>query len=653
MRITLTCFALLWTLNVMATDPKEWHPEWMIEIKEISGTAISNDGRFAAYVVTTPRMEGEQSDFLSHIWVTATDGSWNRQFTRGDISASNPSFSPDGTYLAFITNRKDGRQVWKMPLNGGEAFQVTHAENGVAQFAWSPDGKKMAYTMRDPDSEEEKRARRERRDVILVDQNFKFNHLYVHDLSSGKAKQITTGDIHVLSFDWSPDGSKIVFHHQPTPRINDRYRQNISIVPSDSGAIRSLVYQTGIDESPKFSPDGRHVYFISYGGTMEAIGLGDVYRVPVAGGTPEALAQTYDRSVNSLLGFTRNGRELLLSEFHRTTLRVWKLPVNGNAPEKLTTGTGRYAQASVTPDGRAMVYVYENPNTPPELFFTELRRYRPVQLTNLHADMEFPEFGKTELLTWKASDGLEIEGLLTYPVGYQPGDQVPLILSVHGGPAGIYYKDFTGRARLYAIQYFAQNGYAVLRPNPRGSTGYGKEFRYANFQDWGFGDLDDLLTGVDYVIEMGVAHPDSLLLKGWSYGGYMTSWAVTQTDRFKAASMGAGLSNLISMVYTTDIQDYLVAHMGGEIWEEREVYQRHSAMYHIENTTTPTQIIHGQNDLRVPLSQGQEFYVGLQRLGVPSEMIVYPRMPHGPTEPKFAVDIPLQIMRWFEEHLNR
>ena len=202
------------------------------------------------------------------------------------------------------------------------------------------------------------------------------------------------------------------------------------------------------------------------------------------------------------------------------------------------------------------------------------------------------------------------------------------------------------------LQYFAQKGFAILRPNPRGSTGYGKDFRYANFQDWGFGDFRDLMAGVDHVIAMGVADADQLLLMGWSYGGYMTSWAVTQTDRFKAASMGAGLPNLVSMTTTTDIQDYLVGHMGVEFWEDYERYERHSAMYHIAKVETPTQVIHGAEDLRVPFTQGQEFYRALDRRDVPTEMIVYPRTPHGPREPKFLMDVSERILTWFINHMR-
>jgi dipeptidyl aminopeptidase/acylaminoacyl peptidase len=261
--------------------------------------------------------------------------------------------------------------------------------------------------------------------------------------------------------------------------------------------------------------------------------------------------------------------------------------------------------------------------------------------------------GRTELVTWTGPGDLEIEGLLTYPVGYEEGDRVPLVLDVHGGPAGAHSRGFTGGPGIYMTQVFAQHGYAVLRPNPRGSTGYGRDFRYANRKDWGYGDFEDLMAGVDTVVEQGVAHPDSLALMGWSYGGYMTSFAVTKTDRFQAASMGAGLPNLISMTGTTDIPDYLVAHMGGEFWNDYATYEKHSAIYRVDQVSTPTQVLHGAEDDRVPTRQGQEFYRALERQGVPTEMVLYPRTPHGPQEPKLLMDVTPRILDWFDQHLGR
>jgi dipeptidyl aminopeptidase/acylaminoacyl peptidase len=544
-----------------------------------------------------------------------------------------------------------------MPVDGGEALQLTDGEPGVGSFEWAPDGTAIAFLRRDAQTEEEKRAAREKRDVQVVDQDFKFQHLYVvpaprHDTTQPQeARRLTEGAFHVTGFDWAPDGRSLVVAHQADPRINTgRLSGDIAIVTLD-GALRPLVRSDGVHSSPIFSPDGRTVAFVSTGGQPEPIGLGDVYIVSVDGGEARKLADTPDRSA-SLIRFSPDGREVWLGEWVRTERHVVALPVDGGAPRPITRGSGVFGSPSFSRDGRTLAFVHQTPDSPPDVHVTPVARFAPRQVSDLHANVPRPAMGRTELLTWRSPDGLEIEGLLTYPVGYQQGRRYPLVLEVHGGPAGVFSQGFTGNPGIYKTQYFAQQGVAVLRPNPRGSTGYGRDFRYANFRDWGFGDYEDLMSGVDHVIALGVAHPDSLLLMGWSYGGYMTSFAVTRTERFRAASMGAGLPNLISMTTTTDIPDYLAGHMGAEFWDDLEVYQRHSAMYRIANVTTPTQVMHGTDDLRVPFTQGQEFYVALQRRGVPTEFVVYPRTGHVPTEPKLLMDVSPRIMSWFERHLR-
>lgn len=623
-----------------------------MDLPVVGSPVISPDGSTVAYTVRETLMEDEDSSFLTHIWVATTDGSMNRQFTRGDDSASNPQFSPDGKYLAFTSSRDGDNQVYKMYLSGGEAQKITSAENGVSSFKWSPDGERIAYTMTDPQTEEEKTRELERRDVQIVDRDFKYSRIYVQSVTGEEAKAIYGDDLHTKSFDWSPDGSTIVFSHQPTPRINDRYEMNISTVAADSGAVESLVDREGTDSNPLFTPDGDEVVFSSHGGELEAIGLGDLYVVDIESGEIRDLAHTYDRNA-SPIGFTSGG-DLLIREWKNTVSAIYTVSLDGADPMQITPDDGVYNSVSISASGEHIAFTYENPTDPREAYYSDLNNFSKQKVSAVYDDAQFPEFGETELLTWNSPDGKEIEGLLTYPVGYQAGDEVPLILMVHGGPSGIYAQGWTGSGSIYALQFFAEQGYALLRPNPRGSTGYGKEFRYANFQDWGYGDYEDLMSGVDHVIEMGVADPDSLVEMGWSYGGYMTSWIVTQTDRFKAVSMGAGLSNLVSMVGTTDIPGYLLGHMGGPYWNgNMEVYERHSAVYHMENVVTPTQIIHGADDDRVPLGQGQEFYWALQELGVDTEMILYPRTPHGPREPKFIADVSNQIIRWFDKHLGR
>lgn len=646
---------LLAATAALPASAQEWTPEFGMQFRNVGSPAISPDGSMVAYTVSEALMEGEKSEYLTHIWVAAADGSWDRQFTFGDASATSPAFSPDGRWLAFSTSRSGDSQVWVLPVFGGEAQQLTNLDQGAGSFAWSPDGQRLAFTARDADTEEDKARKKEKRDVILVDQQFKYSHLYTVDTdpsTEDEPKQITAGEFHVTGFDWSPDGRHVAFSHAIDPRINSSITQDISIVPSDSGAVRTLVDWAGADRSPTFSPDGSKIAFVSDGGQVERVGLGDVFTVPTAGGDLTPLAHTYNRSAG-LIDWTANGRGLLIAEARRTHRVLYYLPADGGPADLMTPETAVAGGFSFTPDQSAVAFTLEETDTPADVFISSLPGWTPRQLSDANGALDVPPMGPTELLTWTSPDGLEIEGLLTYPIGYAAGDRVPLILQVHGGPAGVFSQTYTGGRQLYATQVFAQRGYATLKPNPRGSTGYGKEFRYANIMDWGYGDFEDLMSGVDHVIDMGVAHPDSLLLMGWSYGGYMTSFAVTKTDRFKAASMGAGLPNLISMVTTTDIPDYLAAHMGGEFWDDYETYEKHSAMYHIKNVTTPTQVIHGQLDFRVPFTQGQEFYVALDRMGVATEMVVYPRTPHGPREPKLLMDVTPRILTWFEKHMPK
>ena len=604
-------------------------------------------------------MEGEKSEYLSHIWVVPSAGGPPRRFTRGEESATSPSFSPDGRFLAFSSSRSGSNQIWVMPVDGGEAKQVTEHETGVGSFQWAPDGSGFAFTAVDPESEEWEKAEKEKRDVILVDQDFRFNHIHHVDFDfqargAAASKRITEGEFHVTAFDWYPDGSHIAFSHQPDPRINTgRLAGDVSAVEVESREVLHLVDGPGVESNPLVSPDGNWVAYLSTGDQIEPVGLDDVYLVPSRGGTPRKLAETPDRSPG-LLGWAGDGRIVYLQESVGTTRQLLALPADGAEPRSVTEGHGVHGSFSLDGDASHMAFTFETSDTPWDVYVSPVDGYRRQVLTDLHRDVEKPEMGRTELLEWESRDGrFRIQGLLTYPVGHEEGQKVPLILNVHGGPAGVFSQNFTGGPGIYMLQYFAQQGYAILRPNPRGSTGYGRDFRYANVRDWGFGDMDDLMAGVDHVVEMGVAHPDSLLLMGWSYGGYMTSFAVTRTDRFRAASMGAGLPNLISMTTTTDIQDYLVGHMDAEFWEDYQVYERHSAIYRIANVTTPTQIIHGAEDLRVPFTQGQEFYRALARRGVPTEMVVLPRTPHGPREPKLLMAVSPHILRWFETHLGK
>jgi dipeptidyl aminopeptidase/acylaminoacyl peptidase len=492
-----------------------------------------------------------------------------------------------------------------------------------------------------------------------VNEEFRYAHLYTTEVkpaddTTRSVQHLTDGTFHITSFDWAPDGETIAFAHQPTPRVGDWMDRDLSTVPADSGATEVLVERPGPDWAPRYSPDGQTVAFISMDGERVWEGLGDVFTVSAEGGEPTALARTPNRFVGAYgsetVGWTAGGKSVLVEDVAGASAHVYA--VGEGSARQATAGEGVYEDVSYSRSAGRLALTYQSSSAPEEVYVGPRRGFERRRLSTVNADVPKPEMGRTELVTWTGPEGKEIEGLLTYPVGYDRG-RVPLVLHVHGGPAAAHSRSFTGGGAFLPPQVFAQRGYAMLRPNPRGSNGYGQAFREAVLENWGPGPYQDLMAGVDTAVEMRVAHPDSLAIMGGSYGGYMTAYAVTQTDRFQAASMGAGVSNLISMTGTTDIPRWQADQMGGEFWNRQETYEANSPIYHVNNVETPTQIIHGAKDERVPSSQGREFYRALKRQGVPTEFALYPRMGHGPTEPKYAMDFGRRMMDWFDEHLGR
>jgi dipeptidyl aminopeptidase/acylaminoacyl peptidase len=453
-------------------------------------------------------------------------------------------------------------------------------------------------------------------------------------------------------FDWSPDGRMIVFSHSRSPVANDWTTSDVSMVDVGSGKVISFAKTAAAENSPYFSPDGKSI----------ALSVSDiparwatnnlVHIIPLGGGAPKILAASFDGQPN-IGGWSADGKRIYFSEARGTGTRLYTVDVAANKITQVNETDEVISGISVNRTGTMIGFVKQTADTPPEAFVSGIDKFAPVQISRANAeDMPKMPLGKTEVIRWKSADGKEIEGLLTYPINYQTGQKVPLILNIHGGPTGVFQQSFIGGRGAYPLATFASRGYAILRPNPRGSSGYGKDFRYANEKDWGGADYQDLMSGVDRVVEMGVADKDRLGVMGWSYGGFMTSWIVTQTKRFKAASAGAPVTNLMSFNGTADIPSFVPDYFGGQAWENMEIYQKHSPMFNVKGVTTPTLIQHGEADIRVPISQGYEFYNALKSQNVPVRMIVLPRQPHGPNEPKMQIAAMQSNLDWFEKYLG-
>lgn len=636
-----------------------WTPERAFQVKRVSAVQVSPDGRLAAYVVGEALMTGEKSEWLSHIHVARTDGSGSFQLTRGEQSATSPAWSPDGRFLAFVSSRNGKSNVWRIPVAGGEAEVLTDEKGGVQSPRWSPDGKRIAFLATDGKTEDEEKADKEKRDARVVDENPKMLRLCVVPVEKGpggkrEVRRLTGTTLSVGNvtgggdFDWSPDGTILAFDHQPTPLADDWTRNDVSTVEVESGTVRPLATSKAAESHPVFSPDGRSIALVISSDPPTWAFRGRVAVVPVTGGTPRLLAATPDEQPN-LVGWTPDGKRLLVGETRGTVNQLLALPAESGAIEVLSPAGTMVDGPSLNSSGTHVGYTSVAFDRPVEAFASAVTPFRPVQLAKVQEPVEVP-FAKSEVVSWKAPDGQQIEGVLTYPNGYVAGSRVPLLLMVHGGPTGVFVHSFIGVPSPYPVAIFAARGYAVLRCNPRGSSGYGYAFRSANLRDWGGGDYRDLMSGIDSLVAKGIADPDRLGVMGWSYGGFMTSWIITQTKRFKAASVGAGVTNLMSFTGTSDIPSFVPDYFGGEHWDVFERWRTHSALFNVKGVSTPTLIQHGEADQRVPISQGYELYNALKRQGVTTKMVVYPRQPHGIQEPKLLHDALTRNLEWFERY---
>jgi dipeptidyl aminopeptidase/acylaminoacyl peptidase len=641
-------------VSVLADDPGGWTPAMTFKVKRVGTVRVSPDGHRAAFVVGTAVMEGEKSEWISQIHVASSDGSGAFPLTRSEKSSTAPAWSPDGQWIAFVSARggKDATaNLWRIRVDGGEAEPLTEEKGAVSAPAWSPDGRSIAFLLTDPKDEDEEKEDKEHRDARVVDEKSKMSRLYVVPAEADAAgkrpvRKLTAAALHVTGFDWSPDSRTLAFTHQPTPGADDWTRSDVSVVDVASATVRPLATSPAAERQTSYSPDGRWIAFAVSDAPPTWSGRSRVHVVAAEGGTPRALAVTADEEPE-IVGWVLDGRRILVAETRGTTRRLSALGVDGSTPVDLTPADTMVEGASLNAARTKLGFTSQAPDVSSEAFVSKVEPFAPRRLAGIQDAGNAP-VGRTEVVSWKAPDGKTIEGLLTYPAGDAAGSRVPLLVVIHGGPTGVFVRSFIGNPSPYPVAVFASRGYAVLRCNVRGSGGYGAEFRRSNFRDWGGGDYRDILSGVDALVARGVADPDRMGVMGWSYGGYMTSWVITQTKRFKAASVGAGVTNLMSFSGTTDIPSFIPDYFGGEHWDAFDTWRKHSAMFNIKGVTTPTLIQHGEADVRVPISQSYELYNALKRQAVPAKMVVYPRQPHGIQEPKLMLDAMTRNVEWFD-----
>jgi dipeptidyl aminopeptidase/acylaminoacyl peptidase len=636
-----------------------WTPDRLLSYPLITDLDLSADGRQIVYCLREPLLTDDESRFINHLYRVAVDGGEPVRLTyRGNNIM--PRWSPDGRFIAFAGDREDDGKtnLYVMRADGGAPWPVVRSEKGILGLAWSPDGGRIAFTMVAPDDEARQAAKKAKNDPIRWGIDHERAQLWVtpFDPAGGASfnpTPVTPPDRHVTSFEWTDDGESLAFVHQPTPVVDDWPVTRLALVSTTAAEngefpIRDLAPLPTMNATT-LQPFGDRIAAVRADEPVNWMMVNRVVLYPVDGGDPRPLATTPDAQP-FLLNWSADGRDIYVLEFSGTSSAIYALPVNGDAPRLVYTTGQEFLSLVKAQRSDLFAFVAQSTARPNCVATLAAGSAAWHEVTTPPMPPDWPEqsLPETHIVRWTAPDGREIEGLLTLPLNYSPGRACPTLVVVHGGPAGLHAQSYVARPELYPIASFAERGYAVLRPNPRGSSGYGAEFRTANRRDWGGGDYDDIMSGVDYLIEQGIADPDRLGIMGWSHGGYMTSWTITQTRRFRAASVGAGVTNLVSMNGTCDIPSFIPDYFCAEFWDDLEVYIARSAVFQVKGVTTPTLIQHGDHDDRVPLSQGKELYNALKRQGVPVEMDIYPRQPHGPNEPRLFADIMRRNLEWFD-----
>ena len=642
-----------------AQSKTNWSPEQCLKLKNITAVVPSPDGSKVAYTVREAVMTDDRSEYVNQVFLCSSDGSNTIQLTRGDKNSSNPKWSPDGKWIAFTSSRDGKNNLYILPVGGGESEKVTDVKSGVGNYDWSRDGNMIAFTMTDAAADKEEKNKKSKNDWYFMDEEIKQNRLFILWLNekdtSGKKKQkqIVKENYNVNAFDWSADGKTIVYSHGKSPEANDNVYSDISLVDIESGKIKSIA-ATGAGESdPSFSPDGKMIVYYSSSDPVDWAGPRHAKIYSLADGKSWRLQATPDEN-GGIIGWTADGKNILWSEANKTLNRIYVLSTDGKSITEWNKDSKDWI-GGVTLNNRSthLGFILQNPSQFPEAYISTLDNFSPVKITNLNADNAKKPLPKTELIKWKGADGQEIEGLLTYPLNYKPGTKVPFILNVHGGPAGVFQQTcIAGNSGAYPLAAFAEAGYAILRPNPRGSSGYGTEFRTANRADWGGKDFIDLMAGVDQVIKMGVADESKMGVMGWSYGGFMSSWIVGHTDRFKVASIGAPVVDLAHQNLTDDIEGFLPSYFKTDPWNDWSLYDKHSPLRFVQNVKTPVLLQHCEGDQRVPISNAIMFYNALRRRSVPVRMLAMPRQGHGPVEPTMVLKTMQTNVEWFEKHIG-
>jgi dipeptidyl aminopeptidase/acylaminoacyl peptidase len=682
----LFCLALLFVAP--SAFPQSKHTptiEELLSLKYVSSPKISPDGSFVAYELQ--ETDWTNNHFVNQIWLADTATGKNIQLTRGKQSAGSASWSPDGKWLAFLTQRDPAsieppspakgetagdkpasQQIWLLSPQGGEAWQLTNSPSDVGEFHWSNDSQFIAFTAAAPENKANKERTEKYGDFQVFEKDYRQNHLWSvnvwraqkDQLPQSATRLISDPSLNVTGFTWSPDSTQIAVSATPNPSLASFGDQHIYLLQlSRNNAVKKVVAFAGPNLLPTFSPDGKQLAFVTWlaqpdfffaNAHIAVVEVDKVLDHPAAAPSDvRDLTARFDESPNPV---TWSPAGIYFLAEQKTSTHLFCMDPQTAAVRRVTFPDNLLLEGvSFAPGFKSMAFVAEDASHMPELYASVLDSFSPKPLTHMTAQVENWNLGAPEIISWTSQDGTPIEGILYKPAGYDRSRKYPLLVEIHGGPADSSHAILSPAGYAYPFQLFLARGALVLKPNYRGSSGYGAAFRTLNVRNIGEGEMSDVMSGINHLMALGIVDPDRLGVMGSSWGGYVSSFLETHTTRFRAISESSGPSDTLTEYANTDIPQFIPQLLHAKPWDDPAIYNKTSPVTTVKQAGSPILIQHGKNDHRVPLANAFEFYRALQDQGVDAHLIIYSGFGHGVNEPKSMRAVMQGNLDWFSHYL--